>query len=508
MGKNVLIIGAGLGGLMTGAFLTKEGYTVTLLEKNRIIGGGLQCFRHKGVVFETGMHILGGFMPGNNLHKICLYLGILDKLDIRHTDAECIDSVKFGLNGETYELPRGKEAFGHYLAGRFPEQAEGIHRYLDALWTLSEEVDLFYLRPDSGSMMRAHSEEFLMPADEFISRYISSPELAELLAYMNPMYGGVAGHTPAFVHALINVLYINGSSMFVGGSQQMADALAEIIVGAGGQIYAGDPVTDIAVENHLVQHVTTRSGKSYTGDLYISDIHPCTLLELLPEKAFQKSYRTRLQEIPNSYSAFSVYIKFKEGPRQPYINHPCYFQEKHGYVWRLGEYDASAFPYGFMYLTPPSVNQGDWAERMLVNCPMPFSTVSKWADSYTGHRPQSYKEWKECTLQRVLDKLEQVCPHIRENIEFCFASTPLTIRDYYGTKEGALYGYNRDCRNMMLSQLPIATKVRNLLLTGQNINLHGICGVPLTAIETVECIVGKGRIVEKLNEVYDRKQRL
>ena len=100
---------------MTGAFLAKEKYTVTVLEKNHIIGGGLQCFHRYGTVFETGMHILGGFMPGNNLHKICTYLGIIDKLHIRHTDADCMDSVTFGVNGKTYSLPRGREAFESYL---------------------------------------------------------------------------------------------------------------------------------------------------------------------------------------------------------------------------------------------------------------------------------------------------------------------------------------------------------------------------------------------------------
>ena len=52
---------------------------------------------------------------------------------------------------------------------------------------------------------------------------------------------------------------------------------------------------------------------------------------------------------------------------------------------------------------------------------------------------------------------------------------------------------------MLQSQMPIATKVRNLLLTGQNVNLHGICGVPLTAIETAEAIVGRGGILDKIN---------
>ena len=52
---------------------------------------------------------------------------------------------------------------------------------------------------------------------------------------------------------------------------------------------------------------------------------------------------------------------------------------------------------------------------------------------------------------------------------------------------------------MMLSQLPVYTKVRNLLLTGQNINLHGICGVPLTAINTAEAILGTNHIIREIN---------
>lgn len=510
-GKDIVVIGGGLGGLMTGALLAKEGFRVTVLEKNHIIGGGLQCFHRHGSIFETGMHILGGFMPGGTLHKICAYLGIIDQLEIRHTDAGCIDSVTFGgADGATYLLPRGKEAFGHYLAGRFPRQAENLRRYMDAVWSLSEEVDLFHLRTTRQDILRAHSEDFLMPADEFIAKYITDPRLAELLAYMNPMYGGVAGHTPAYVHALINVLYINGSSMFAGGSQQMAESLAGIITSAGGAIHAGDPATGISIDQpeRLIGQVTTRSGKTYKGDLYVSAIHPCALLALLPEKAFPKSYRDRLQEIPNSYSSFSVYIKFKKEAHQPFVNHPCYYQSAHGRIWKLCEYDEETFPSGFMYLTPPAREQGPWAERMTVNCPMPFSAVAQWAGSRTGHRPPAYEAWKEQCLQHILDKLETVRPHIRADMEFCLASSPLTIRDFYGTKEGALYGYNRDCKNMALSQLPIATKVRNLLLTGQNINLHGICGVPLTAIETAECIVGNGNIVKKINEEYDRRKQI
>lgn len=64
MKNKVLIIGGGLGGLFTGAILAKEGFEVTVLEKNAIIGGGLQTFKRWGLSYETGMHILGGLERG------------------------------------------------------------------------------------------------------------------------------------------------------------------------------------------------------------------------------------------------------------------------------------------------------------------------------------------------------------------------------------------------------------------------------------------------------------
>ena len=60
MEKTAVIIGAGLGGLFTGALLAKEGFKVTILEKNATIGGGLQTFQRFGEAFDTGMHIVGG----------------------------------------------------------------------------------------------------------------------------------------------------------------------------------------------------------------------------------------------------------------------------------------------------------------------------------------------------------------------------------------------------------------------------------------------------------------
>ena len=130
---------------------------------------------------------------------------------------------------------------------------------------------------------------------------------------------------------------------------------------------------------------------------------------------------------------------------------------------------------------------------------MPFSAVRRWEQTTVGRRGQDYEEWKQLHVEHVFRRMEQLHPGFRAAVDHLWASSPLTIRDYYGQPEGALYGVSKDCHDMMRSQLPIWTKVKNLMLTGQNVNLHGICGVPLTAVNTVEALIGQGKLVEKIN---------
>ena len=499
--KSIIIIGGGLGGLFTGAILAKERYRVTVIEKNTNIGGGLQTFVRDKNIFETGMHILGGFRKGGSIHKICSYLGIMDRLELMDVDADCMDSLHFFSDNCTYEISEGRENFVSRLSAYFPEEKENIHKYVDALYNIADEVDFFYLKSGRDEIF-SHSEKFLWSADEFIAYYINNPRLRAILAYMNPMYGGVAKHTPAYIHALINVLYINGASRFIGGSQQLASALSDIITSNGGEIISGKSVIHIEVKDKVIQYVKTNDNTMYIADKYISAIHPCSLLSIMDESAFPRSYRNRLNEIPNTYSAFTVYLVLKSD-YFPYINHTCYCQDDYDTVWDYGQYDDNIWPHGFMYMTPPVMQQGKFSKKLIITTPMSFNAVRKWKDTTIGNRGLEYKQWKNMCAEILISKLSLLYPQLRENIEKIYTSTPLTIRDYYNVKDGAMYGFRKDCQNIALSQVPIYTKISNLLLTGQNINLHGICGVPLTAINTVEAIVGKNNIIEKINNVYE-----
>lgn len=501
MNISAIIIGGGIGGLFTGAFLAKNDIKITVLEKNNIIGGGLQCFKRKNKLFETGMHIMGGFEKGGNLYKICKYLGILDTLKIHHISHDCMDEIKYQTTQEVFKIPSGKEAFIKKMSDYFPNEADGIKAYVDKIYHLTEEVPLFYIKEEPKGIS-IHSDEFNWAADKLISNYVSDKKLQEILAYLNPLYGGVKGHTPAYIHALINVLYINGASRFIDGSQQLADALKGVICEHGGVVLSDSEVTRIEVADKHVEFVQTKSGYRYTGDWYISSVHPTEMLHLVPPGTFLRGFTNRLNEIPNSYSAFSLFIDLK--PQVfPYIDHTCYYMEDYGTIWTQDQFNIKDWPKGFMYMTPPDSNQGEFATRLLVHCIMSYEQVKKWEDTTIGHRGKSYDEWKEDCVDKILNKLNNIFPRFKDMIANVYAASPLTIRDYYHTKEGAIFGYRKDCENPIISQLPVYTKVKNLLLTGQNINLHGICGVPLTAINTSEAILGINTLVNQINDAQN-----
>ena len=498
--RTAVVIGGGLGGLFTGAILSKEGFKVTVLEKNTTVGGGLQNFKRFGLKFDTGMHVIGGMRPGGNIYRICQYLGIVDKVSLMNVDDECTDSLYFAEDKHTYHIQKGREGFVNSLAEHFPNEKENLKAYVDAVFGLVDEISLFHLRP-SSDMLTTHSDNFMIAADAFIAKYIKDPKLRSVVAYMNPLYGGRGDESPAFVHAIISSLYMQGASRFVGGSDKFADLLVSVIESAGGTIYKNEGVEWVEVNNRHIDFVRTNKNNQYQADYYISAIHPCALLKLLPEKAFPKAYRTRLDSIPNSYSAFSVYIKLKPDTF-PYINHSEYYMTRYDEIWNFGKPDKQ-WPLGFLFMTPPEEHQGPYSTKALITAPMLYEDVAQWEDTKVGRRGADYETWKEEKSQLLLNKVEELHPGFKACIDEINTATPLTIRDFYGAKEGTMCGFSKDYKNMVASQLPVVTKVDNLLLTGQNNNLPGFCGVPLTAINTVEAILGRNYIVDKINAIVN-----
>lgn len=494
--KTAIIIGGGLGGLFTGAILAKNGIAVTVVEKNATIGGGLQTFKRFGEVFDTGMHVVGGVQEGCNIRRLMEYLGVYDASLFKNVNPECADRIFVAEDKQTYDIAAGREGLTNSLTKYFPEEKENIERYVEAMYRLTDELPLYHLRPTDESAF-AHSEEFYMPADAFIAKYLKDERLRALAANINMLYAGKADSTVAFVHAVISVMYLSGPAQFVGGSSRLADKLASVILANGGKILKGNAVEHIESEDHNIIYVRAREGEVLKADYYISDIHPELLIGMLSdEKELPKPFRRRMTELENTASAFTVNIKFREGSFHYQDSTGFYFHD-YKCPWHLNEQNDH-WPLGFLYMTPPEEGQGEFARKMIITAPMAWSFVEQWEDSRFGNRPEKYERWKEEYTEKILNRMEEIFPDFRSKIEEINTASPLTIRDFYGSKNGGMGGFEKDYRNILATQLSVRTKIQNLFLTGQYVSLHGFCGVPLTSIRTSEAILGSGEILAKL----------
>ncbi len=79
-----------------------------------------------------------------------------------------------------------------------------------------------------------------------------------------------------------------------------------------------------------------------------------------------------------------------------------------------------------------------------------------------------------------------------------YTSSPLTLRDYIGTVEGSMYGYAKDYKNPIKSFVSAKTKVPNLFLTGQNLNLHGVLGVTISAFVTCSEFMDREKLMKEI----------
>lgn len=113
---DVVVIGSGLGGLVSALILAKEGKKVVVLEKNNQFGGNLQTFVRNKTIFDTGVHYVGGLDKGENLYNYFSYLNISDKLKLRQLDKNGFDIISFDDDSQEYPIAQTYQNFVDQLA--------------------------------------------------------------------------------------------------------------------------------------------------------------------------------------------------------------------------------------------------------------------------------------------------------------------------------------------------------------------------------------------------------
>ena len=115
-----------------------------------------------------------------------------------------------------------------------------------------------------------------------------------------------------------------------------------------------------------------------------------------------------------------------------------------------------------------------------------------------SERGPEYQEFKQEMTEKLLNEVEKRYPGLKENIVNHYVSTPLTFQDYTGTKDGSAYGILKDCSHPARSILSPRTKIPNLFLTGQNLNIHGVLGTTIGALLTTSQFIGFRELVNKI----------
>lgn len=501
---DLIVVGSGLGGLACGAIFAKEGKKVLVLERNKQIGGNLQTYARDKVIFDSGVHYVGGLDKGQNLYQIFKYLGIMDKLKLRKLDDDVVDAIVFHDNPKKiYKHAQGYDRYIKNLVTDFPEEEPAIRKYCDELQRVCTKFPLYKLK-----MGESFEKNDVLGIDTrtFIESLTTNVRLQNVLGGSNLLYAGESYKTPFYVHALIINSYIESSYRFVDGGSQIARLLTKKIREAGGDVKTHKQVTRLVEQNGKVEFLECEDGTRYFGDIFISNAHPSKTLDLVQSDLIKKAYRNRIKGLSNTISVFSINIVMKKNSFK-YLNHNYYFFGQED-VWTIIENGPDQWPGGFALYFSASSKQNGYAEGVTLLAYMRYEEMEKWKDTFNTvldekSRGEDYERFKKEKAEILINYADQALPGLKVSIASYYVSTPLTVRDYIGSDDGSLYGISKDYRDPLKTFISPRTKIPNLLLTGQNLNMHGVLGVAMSAIVTSAEVFGMEYLLDKIKDAQE-----
>ncbi|MGE5424364.1 MAG: phytoene desaturase family protein, partial [Syntrophothermus sp.] len=414
---DIVIIGSGLGGLLTAALLSKEGKSVCILEKNRIPGGCLQSFSWKERIFNTGIHYFGGLDEGKPLHRYWKYLGLTNLDCFEKIGDEAFDMISF--QDKEFPLAPGKQNFVDRLLPFFPKSGEILNGYVQTLEDITSRISLYNLDVPKNEF----SLEKSMNAWRFFNHFPDETSvLPKVLSGNNFIYGGSRSDTPLYLAAVINHSFISGAWRISGGSSRIADHLVSRLQSAGGELFPNQEVKGITKHHHGFS-IKTASGEIFEADQVISAIHPSDSLKMINGTEVRQVFSDRIQNLENTPSALALFIALKPGSFRhfPYKIHHFPGHD----TWYEQDFSDNEH---FMLYTNPDAN-GAFATGAVVLTRDSMKDYAAWADSTAENRPGEYREYKKQKAERLLGQVENKFPGFRQHIEDFNISTPLTWKD-------------------------------------------------------------------------------
>jgi len=457
---DVVVIGAGLGGLTTGAILARAGRKVLVVERNNSVGGAASSYKSGELFVEGSLHETSDpHDPRDPKHGAMKRAGVIDA--VKWIPSGVFYEARGGPIGEPFTMPDNFDAARRALTERFPEASAGIHQILGEMERIASAVGTL----SQGREALRHPLEFvvallkLLPAlpdwrlslSQKLERVFGDNEAVKCALVANLGYYHDDPATLWWIFfALAQGSYLQSGGCYVqGGSQRLSSALARAIRAAGGEVMIRRVVSRIDVDAQgrasAVTH-TARDGSDpqlVEGRAIVSNAAPAMLAPLMPDPIAERLRLGNVRQTP-SISLFALTLGLSKSPRE----------------FGLSAYSTQLLPREMKQLSDYAQGAALMAEepgeRMppmsIVNfdaidsgVPAPPFAVSICGpdrlSNWDGLDQDAYREKRGRWQDAIIAYLSSVYPNLAAGVVAASFNTALSVRQYLNSPGGAVYGF-------------------------------------------------------------------
>ncbi|MDH5743983.1 MAG: NAD(P)/FAD-dependent oxidoreductase, partial [Candidatus Aminicenantes bacterium] len=476
MKYDVIVIGAGIGGLSCAAKLTKQGKKVLLLEKDHHTGGTSYIFRRNGYAFPMGPL---SFSYPQRVLTFLESIGIKKKIDFKRNHFQLV-SPYFDI---VYSRPF--EEFKEDLKTTFRDEKK-----IDLFFIAFEEIiasikDISSWHPeyflgehkktvlknmhnDLQNKMNRIKDYSRTPCNKMLESHFNSQVIKNLL-------GSQGTHLP--VMSLLNLALMWSIMSFEGiwfpscGIHGLTDLMKEAFLSSGGELRTGFPVEKILIADGRASAVVCMDNEVCEADWIVSNAdYKRTFFELIAERALMKPFLKNLGKIPYTQSELCVYLGI-----DPLKVNLKAMRAHHLFFRRL--YDPNKRPKHEDFdnreieiclwsdnapeLVPPKM------ATLVLRVGFPYDHFSGF---WTGEkrRKKDYRPYKEKLAWSLLRTVENILPGLSSAVEVMEIATPLTYQDWGQRHRGSLAGWTWSVKNekALGGKILVETPIPNLLMVG------------------------------------------
>jgi phytoene dehydrogenase-like protein len=498
MACDVIVIGAGIGGLGCAANLARNGCRVMVLEKNNHIGGTSYVFRRGAFRFPMGP--LSFSFPAR-VRSFLTEVDVKTEISFRRNHFQLITpdlDVVFSLPLETLRqdleraFPRerpGLESFFNEFKGIVRETQDAPQWHPDYLPGSEETVLKMKDDPVPGRVARIRDYS-RTTCRQLLERHLGDRRLSRFLGSQGTSDPVMSVMTLALMWNMMSEVGIWFPSCGIDG---LSDLLAGALKKNGGEVRLKVGVEKILVKKGKVTGVRTESGETFTAPVVVSNADAKkTLLELCDQTDIPRDWLDRLRSTPYTGSELCVYLGIEPGRvdwRRMRVTH-LFYRHKQDPLGE-GEVDLEDFEDREFEICRWSDNAPDHVPpgktSLVLRVSFPYEHFARFR---TGKKKRTgdYRTYKMGLAGKLVAAAEHVLPGLTAAVEYIEAATPLTYADWGLRYRGSIAGWtwSSEYGRAFKGKLLVETPLENLYLAGIYAATELFLGGVPTALHTAD----------------------